>query len=157
MPKTPDQKAAIKKREKLATPADPMAAEPLERVPREGTSEWYFYQYGQAYARGMAKATGRPFTPPIVAGPQCLMIKLLQTHCRGEDGKILRGKDTLEWIENVVCDFRLNANEREYGYGNHAWSPSAFARWLDNGLPKANATPQSQAAERRAHIAIRKG
>jgi hypothetical protein len=157
MRKTKDQKAAISKREKLALPADPMAATAQERIPREGTSEWHFYQYSQAYSRAMTMATGRPFTPPMVAGPKSVMVQLLITHCHDEEGGKHRGAAVIEWIENVVQDFRSSADEREYGYGNQGWAPSAFARWLDNGRPKANAPRPGANAAGRAHIAVKKG
>jgi hypothetical protein len=153
-----DQKAAAKKRTKIAKPPkqiDPMADDIPERVPREGSSEWHFYQYGKAFARGMTKATGRPFTAPVVAGPQGVMVKLLVAHCRNEDGKLLKGQAVIEWLENVVYDFRSKANERDYGFGNAAWSPSAFARWLDNGRPTTTLARPGSAA--RAHIAVKQG
>jgi hypothetical protein len=162
MARTKDQSDAIKKRQKLAEVADPMA-EPELHTPKEGTSAWFYYRYGQAYARGMTRASGRPFTPPTVAGPLSIMVQLLRTHCRGDDGKTLRGESVIDWIENVACDFRTVADEREYGRGHSAWSPAAFARWLDSGRPKLPASSVSRgshssttAPERRAHITIKK-
>lgn len=155
MAKTKDQKEAIRVRSKLAENPDPMASDGATE-PRKGTSAWFFWAYGQAYARGISKATGKPTTPPVVPGPRSTLVQAMIVHCRGTDGKQLRGEAAIEWLENVVCDFKTFADERDYGRGIHAWGPAAFARWLDAGRPKANASQSTTAADRRAHIAVRK-
>lgn len=157
MAKTKDQKEAIKKREKLAEPAaDPMALDNDPEEPPRDSKSWHPWAYSRAFARGIERATGCPFTPPPFKEPKPIMIALLRTHCKGADGKLLRGDDTLQWIENVVCDFRTTADERAYGFGVLGWSPMAFARWLDAGRPKAHAMHGTTAPDRRAHIAVRK-
>lgn len=154
MARSKDQDTAIKKRTKLAECADPMAT-PDAVAPKEGTSARFFWEYGQAFARGISKATNRPTTAPVVAGPTSIMVQLLRAHCKDESGVLLKGAAVLEWLENVVHDFRSQADEREYGRGRMGWSPNEFARWLDNGRPVANA-PRPGAAAARAHIAVKK-
>jgi hypothetical protein len=157
MAKTKDQKEAIRVREKLAEPAvDPMTIENDPEEPPRDSKLWHPWAYSRAFARGIEKATGRPFTPPPFKEPKPIMIALLRTHCKGIDGKLLRGEDTLRWIEDVVCDFRQHADERAYGFGVLGWSPMAFARWLDAGRPKAQTSQSTTASDRRAHIAVRK-
>ena len=155
MAKTKDQKEAIRVRSKLAENPDPMTHDDATE-PRRGTSAWFFWAYSQAYARGISKASGKPSTPPIVAGPTSTLVQTMIVHARDVDGNKLRGEAVLEWLENVVCDFRTHADERDYGRGIHAWGPSAFARWLDAGRPKVGATQGTTAPDRRAHIAVRK-
>lgn len=156
MRRTKEQNEAIKKRTKLSErEADPMAADETNE-PRKGTSAWFFWAYSQAYARGMSKATGRPFTPPSVPGPQSPLVQTLRAHCKDQNNDLIRGEAVLEWIENVVCDFRLNADDRDYGRGNLAWSPTAFARWLDAGRPSFVMTLPTTAQSRREHITVKK-
>jgi hypothetical protein len=155
MAKTKDQTKAIRRRSKLADNPDPMAT-PDATEPNKGTSAWFFWAYGQAYARGISKATGKPSTPPVVAGPNSTLVQTMIVHARDADGKKLKGEAVLEWLENVVCDFKTHADERDYGRGIHAWGTAAFARWLDAGRPKAHVIQGATAPDRRAHISVRK-
>lgn len=154
-----DQKAAAKKRAKIAKQPkqiDPMADDTDGEPPRN-SSQWHFWAYGKAYADGISRASGLPFTRPVVAGPKSVMVELLRAHCRDEKGQQIRGPAVLEWLENVAYDFRSKANERDYGVGQFAWSPSAFARWLDNGRPTTALTRPGSSFAARAHIAVKQG
>lgn len=153
MKKPTKDAAAIKERTKIAAPVDPMADE-SDGEPRRDSSQWHFWAYGKAFADGISRASGLPCTRPIVAGPKSVMVQLLRAHCKEEHGTQIRGADVITWIENVVYDFRSQADAREYGFGQSAWSPSAFARWLDKGRPVLTlARPMPS----RAHIAVKKG
>lgn len=155
-----DQKAAAKARAKIAKP--PKQLDPMDDAngepPRE-SPRWFLWAYGNAYAEGITRATGHPFTRPVVAtaGPNDVLLRALQAHCKDENGKLLRGPPVLEWIKGVVAEFRSKANEREYGFGQLAWSPIAFARWLDNGRPTMALSRPGSSAAARAHIAVKQG
>lgn len=154
-----DQKAAAKARAKIAKPPkqlDPMADD-TDGEPFRDDPKWYPWAYGKHYADGISRASGVPFTRPNVAGPNDVMIRLLQKHCVDENGKRLRGDAVLVWLDNVAFDFRSKANERDYGFGQFAWSPSAFARWLDNGRPAMTLARPGSSAAARAHIAVKQG
>lgn len=156
-----DQKAVAAKRAKIAKPPkqlDPMADDTDGEPPRD-SSRWFLWAYGNAYAEGMTQATGHAFTRPVVAtaGPNSVLLRALQAHCRDENGKLLRGQAVLEWIRNVVTEFRSKANERDYGFGQLAWSPVAFARWLDNGRPTMALSRHGSSSAARAHIAVKQG
>ena len=151
---------AEKVRVKIAKPPkqrDPEADDANGEPPRE-SPQWRLWSYGKAYADGMTQATGHPFTRPLVAvaGPNDVLLRALQAHCKDETGKQLRGPLALEWIKDVVAEFRAKASERDYGFGQLAWSPVAFARWLDNGRPTM-ALSRPSAAAARAHISVKQG
>lgn len=156
-----DQKAAAKARTKIAKPPkslDPMADDTDGEPPRD-SSRWHFWAYGKAYADGISRASGQPYTRPMVAatGPHNVLVRALRAHCKDENGALYRGEAVLDWIRNVVFDFRSKANERDYGFGQSAWSPTAFARWLDNGRPTMTLSRPGSSSAARAHIAVKQG
>jgi hypothetical protein len=158
MPKRLPTDGAAKTRAKIAKPpksVDPMADD-TDGEPQRDSTQWHFWAYGKAYADGISRASQQPYTRPVVAGPKSIMVQLLRAHCKDEHGKTLRGPDVLEWLENVAHDFRSKANEREYGFGQHAWSPQAFSNWLNNGRPTMTLSRPGTAAAR-AHIAVKQG
>lgn len=108
--------------------------------PRAGTQSRAFWEYGQAFSRGMTNATGTPFTAPVVRGPQDLLVQLLRAHCRDESGALLKGTAVLEWIEATVQTWRQGADEAAQVYKG-GWTVKGFARWLDDDRPlKASAS-----------------
>lgn len=156
-----DPKTTIAKRTKIAKPAKPLdpMADDTDGEPSRDSPRWHLWAYGKAYADGITQATGHPFTRPVVAtaGPNSTLLRALQAHCKDENGKLLRGPSVLEWIKNVVAEFRSKANERDYGFGQLAWSPVAFARWLDNGRPTMALSRPGSSSAARAHIAVKQG
>jgi len=150
-----------KTRAKIAKPPkqlDPMADD-TDGEPSRESPQWHFWAYGKAYADGISRASGQPYTRPVVAasGPHSVLIRALRAHCKDENGVLYRGEVVLDWIKNVVFDFRSKASERDYGFGQFAWTPSAFARWLDNGRPTMALSRPGSSSAARAHIAVKQG
>lgn len=119
----------------------------VAEVVKRPTKASRFRQYAVAFAEGLAKATGTPHTPPAVKGPEDALVRLLQTHANGADGKPLRGDDVLSWIRREVEVFRRHAPEDVRYKGE--WTPRGFAWWLDEGrpgLPRAKASAQRRRA-----------
>lgn len=119
--------------------------------PREGSKARAFWEYAQAFARGLQNATGVPKTAPTVAGPQSPLVQLLRAHCRDDDGKPLKGSAVLSWIEETVQVWRQGADERTQQFVG-GWTPRGFAAWLDAGRPIRSAGRPEV-----AHIEISRG
>lgn len=135
---------------KLSTPRPEPAADQSEGAPREGTNARTFWEYGQAYARGIEAATGKPCTAPAVIGPQDVVVRLLRAHCRNPDRTLIKGPAVLTWLESTAREFRETADEHEVKFRG-GWTPRGLARWLDDGRPVRRDARQSGAA----HIQVR--
>jgi hypothetical protein len=145
--KRPTKKRTVK------APTTPKAEPPAdhhEGAPREGTKARRFWEYAQAFARGMHKATGERVTTPAVIGPQDWLVRLLRAHCRDEQDVLLTGPDVLTWIEDTAHAFRTTADSERVKY-NGGWSPRGMAWWLDNRRPARDARQQVA-----AHIKVRR-
>jgi hypothetical protein len=144
--KRPKRRAA-----KPPTPrAQPPADQP-EGAPREGTNARRFWEYGQAYARGIEAATGTPCTAPAVVGPQDVIVRMLVAHCRRPDRTVIKGPEVLTWLEDAAYRFRSTADENDVKYKG-GWTPRGLARWFDEKCPVRRDARQSGAA----HIQVRR-
>lgn len=123
----------------IAAPSPP--ADDAEDAPRQGTKARRFWEYAQAYARGMRRASGQRVTPPAVIGPQDILVRFLREHCRDEQDKRLQGDAVLTWLENAAYTFRSTADENDVRYKG-GWTPRGLARWYDEKCPtKRSASP----------------
>ncbi len=118
------------KEPKIVLP-EPIADEDaaLSSTPKRTSKSYHFRRYAAAFANGISRAIGGPFSEPTVRGGQDPLVKLCNAHAEGR-----RGDELLEWISATTKEFRLNAPENEVKY-HGGWSPRGLQWWLDNDKP----------------------
>lgn len=126
------KRAAKQSKETIATPIDDASL--LGAGPKPGTKAHRFWQFAQAFAKGIAMAQGSPCITLPVRGPMDPLVQACRTFGRKDDHSLIEGDALLEWIEHNACDFRSKAGD-EFARYRGGWTHKGFANWLTAGKP----------------------
>lgn len=106
----------------------------LTGAPKPGTKSRRFWEFAEAFAKGIATAQGSPCIALPVRGPMDPLVQACRTFARKEDYSLIEGDELLDWIEQNACDFRCNAGD-EFARFRGGWTHKGFANWLNAGRP----------------------
>ena len=125
-------KRAAKPKETIIAPIDDASL--LMGAPRPGTKSRRFWEFAQAFAKGIASATGTPCIALPCHGPQDPLVQACLLFARTSDRGLIKGDDLIEWIEQTACEFRRNAGDNFARY-NGGWTHKGLANWLTAKRP----------------------
>jgi hypothetical protein len=125
-------KRAAKQSNETIAPIDDDAL--IRGAPKPGTKSRRFWEFAQAFAKGIASATGRPCIATPVRGPMDPLVQLCKTFARTDDYALITGDALLEWIEQTAYEFRRNAGD-EFARYRGGWTHKGLANWLTAGRP----------------------
>lgn len=114
----------------------------LSTGPKPGTKAHRFWQFAQAFAKGIASAQGFPCVAYPCRGPADPLVQACLLFARTEQRTLIRGDELLEWIEHTACDFRAKAGD-EFARYRGGWTHKGFANWLTAGRPSVESSTGS--------------
>jgi hypothetical protein len=125
-------KRAAKQSQENIAPIDDDAL--LRGAPKLGTKARRFWEFAQAFAKGIASATGIPCIATPVRGPMDPLVQTCLVFARTETRALIKGDELLEWIEQTAYEFRRNAGD-EFARYRGGWTHKGLANWLTAGRP----------------------
>lgn len=126
------KRATKQSKEKVIAPIDDASL--LMGAPRYGTKAYRFWQFAQAFAKGIASATGTPCVALPVHGPMDPLVQSCLLFAKTDAHVLIKGDELLEWIEQTAYEFRRNAGD-EFARYRGGWTHKGLANWLTAGRP----------------------
>jgi hypothetical protein len=106
----------------------------LRCAPKPGTKARRFWEFAQAFAKGIASAQGFPCVTSPCRGPADPLVQACLLFARTTDHRLIKGDELLEWIEQTAYEFRRNAGD-EFARYRGGWTHKGLANWLTAGRP----------------------
>lgn len=133
-------KRAAKQSQENIAPIDDASL--LAGAPKPGTKSYRFWQFAQAFAKGIASAQGFPCVPYPCRGHADPLVQACLLFARTADHKLIKGDALLEWIEQTAYEFRRNAGD-EFARYRGGWTHKGLANWWTAGRPSIESSEGS--------------